>query len=133
MASSNFAASSGVWVVIANVTPKEMMVSTTVAGGIPFLSHFFSASSNCLTTNLRLISVESILVIPSTEWHVCSQHSKLLDNKGKFNRIDIYMVGADGRDREMVAIPVEKLPLWLAAIKTSASKFVSFVSIAQAN
>ncbi len=51
-----------------------------------------------------------------------SQHSKLLSSRGKFNCIDIGTLGADGKPREMLAMPIEKLPLWLASINPNKIK-----------
>lgn len=45
-----------------------------------------------------------------------SQLHKLRDQAGRFNCHDIVTVGADGKAREMLAMPVAKLPLWLATI-----------------
>jgi hypothetical protein len=44
-------------------------------------------------------------------------HSALLrDEADKFNCSEIRTVGADGKERSMLAIPLRKLPLWLACI-----------------
>lgn len=45
-----------------------------------------------------------------------SQLVKLRDQADRFNCHDIVTVGADGKPREMLAMPVAKLPLWLATI-----------------
>ena len=45
-----------------------------------------------------------------------SQRDKLTSQRKKFNCTDIGTVGADGKARQMLSIPVKKLPLWLATI-----------------
>jgi hypothetical protein len=45
-----------------------------------------------------------------------SQNAKLMEQREKFNRNDIVTVAEDGKAREMVAVPVRKLALWLASI-----------------
>jgi len=45
-----------------------------------------------------------------------SQHIKLREQADRFNCHDMVTVGADGKSREMLAMPVAKLPLWLATI-----------------
>lgn len=44
------------------------------------------------------------------------QQQKLLTEKDRFNCIDIYTVGADGKKREMLCIPLTKLNGWLFSI-----------------
>jgi P22_AR N-terminal domain len=44
------------------------------------------------------------------------QHAKLLEQKSKFLCMDIHTRDSLGREQEMLAMPVEKLPLWLASI-----------------
>src|ERR1700692_3676994 len=45
-----------------------------------------------------------------------SQHAKLLSQQGKFMCGDITTHNSSGRMQPMVAMPVQKLPLWLASI-----------------
>lgn len=45
-----------------------------------------------------------------------SQHPKLMAQKSKFNCHDIVTVGEDGKQRDMLCMPVDKLQLWLASI-----------------
>lgn len=51
-----------------------------------------------------------------------SQHLKLRDQADRFNCHDMVTVGADGKSREMLAMPVSKLPLWLATINPNKIK-----------
>jgi len=44
------------------------------------------------------------------------QRPKLKAQQAKFNCHDIMAVGADGKEREMTAMPGEKLALWLVTI-----------------
>lgn len=44
------------------------------------------------------------------------QHSKLVENADKFSCMDIHTAGADGKVYAMLAMPVSKLPLWLATV-----------------
>lgn len=44
------------------------------------------------------------------------QSVKLVGHMEKFNCCHMPTVGADGKDRDMLSMPVEKLPLWLATI-----------------
>ncbi|WP_339774217.1 phage antirepressor N-terminal domain-containing protein [uncultured Thalassospira sp.] len=45
-----------------------------------------------------------------------TQRKKLLSESGKFNCGHITTVGGDGKGRQMISMPVRKLPLWLASI-----------------
>lgn len=49
--------------------------------------------------------------------NVKGQQEKLADNP-KFNCVDIHMVGADGKKREMLCLPVEQVPDWLNSINS---------------
>lgn len=72
------------------------------------------------------------------------QSVKLSEQASKFNCGDIATVGADGKARGMLSMPVEKLALWLASIgRTPPEKsdmlesaiysgFLTFISISYA-
>lgn len=45
-----------------------------------------------------------------------AQQQKLRENKEKFNHIDIDIVAADGKNREMICLPLKKLNGWLFSI-----------------
>lgn len=51
-----------------------------------------------------------------------SQTVKLNDQRAKFNCCDIETVGADGKQRSMLAIPTKRLTLWLASINPNKIK-----------
>lgn len=62
----------------------------------------------------RYVAMRRIVENMGLDWS--SQRAKLADQREKFNYGDITTVGADGKEREMLSMPVEKLPLWLAGI-----------------
>lgn len=62
----------------------------------------------------RYVAMRRIVENMGLAWQ--SQHPKLLSQRVKFNCHDMMTVGADGKEREMLSMPVEKLPLWLASI-----------------
>ena len=62
----------------------------------------------------RYVAMRRIVENMGLDWS--SQRVKLADQRQKFNCGDIATVGADGKEREMLSMPVEKLPLWLASI-----------------
>jgi hypothetical protein len=68
----------------------------------------------------RYVAMRRIVENMGLAW--ASQSVKLEDQKEKFNCYDIVTVGADGKEREMLAMPVEKLPLWLASINPNKIK-----------
>jgi hypothetical protein len=68
----------------------------------------------------RYVAMRRIVENMGLAWQ--SQHPKLLDQREKFNCHDIMTVGADGKEREMLSMPVEKLPLWLASINPNKIK-----------
>lgn len=44
------------------------------------------------------------------------QHERLVTQRVKFNCVDMHTTGSDGKRREMLCIPLQKLPLWLATV-----------------
>ena len=68
----------------------------------------------------RWVAMRRIVENMGLNW--AGQHAKLLEQKSKFNCIDIHTVADDGKPREMLAMPVEKLPLWLASINPAKIK-----------
>lgn len=51
-----------------------------------------------------------------------TQQNKLKDQSAKFNCVHMNTVGADGKNREMLSMPVQRLPLWLASINANKIK-----------
>ena len=58
---------------------------------------------------MRYVAMRRIVENMGLAWQ--SQHPKLLAQRGKFNCCLMPTVGADGKEREMLSMPVEKLPL----------------------
>jgi hypothetical protein len=69
---------------------------------------------------VRYVAMRRIVENMGLSWG--SQHDKLMDQKTKFSCTDIATTGADGKIYEMLAMPVEKLPLWLASINPNKIK-----------
>ncbi|MBB4196413.1 hypothetical protein GGD83_000184 [Rhodoblastus sphagnicola] len=69
---------------------------------------------------VRYVAMRRIVENMGLDWS--SQRVKLAEPASKFNCGDIATVGADGKAREMLAMPVEKLPLWLASINPNKIK-----------
>jgi hypothetical protein len=61
----------------------------------------------------RMRAMRRIVENMGLDWS--RQHSKLLEQKAKFSCMDIHTHDAGGRLQEMLSMPVEKLPLWLAS------------------
>ena len=55
-------------------------------------------------------------IVENLEMSWGSQYTKLMACAEKFNCFEIETVGADGKVRDMLTMPVAKLPLWLATI-----------------
>jgi P22_AR N-terminal domain len=68
----------------------------------------------------RWVAMRRIIENMGLNW--ASQSVKLSEQAAKFNCCDIATVGADGKPREMVSMPIEKLPLWLASINPTKIK-----------
>lgn len=69
---------------------------------------------------VRYVAMRRICENMGLAWE--GQRPKLLEQKEKFDCHDIMAIGADGRQREMLCMPVEKLPLWLASINPNKIK-----------
>jgi hypothetical protein len=66
---------------------------------------------------VRYVAMRRIVENMGLAWQ--SQHPKLLQQTVKFNCHDIITMAADGKERGMLCMPVEKLPLWLACINSN--------------
>ena len=68
----------------------------------------------------RYVAMRRIVENMGLSWG--SQHGKLLEQSDKFACTDIGMHDTTGRVQQMLAMPVEKLPLWLASINPNKIK-----------
>jgi hypothetical protein len=68
----------------------------------------------------RFVSMRRIVENIGLEW--ARQAAKLQDAGEKFNCVHMPTVGADGKSRDMLCMPLEKLPLWLASINPNKIK-----------
>ena len=66
------------------------------------------------------VAMRPIVENLSMSWS--TQLGKISSQKGKFNCVHMNTVGADGKNREMLAIPTKKLTLWLASINPNKIK-----------
>jgi hypothetical protein len=66
------------------------------------------------TDGVRAVAMRRMVENLGLSWGSASQ--KLQRQRGKFSCFDIETTGADGKRYLMLAMPVEKLPLWLATI-----------------
>ena len=71
-------------------------------------------------SGVRYVAMRRIVENMGLDWS--SQRVKLVDQKVKFSCGDIATTGADGKTYEMLAMPVEKLALWLASINPNKIK-----------
>lgn len=68
----------------------------------------------------RFVAMRRIVENMGLSWG--SQHSKLLEQREKFMCTDIGTHDTTGRTQSMLAMPVEKLPLWLACVNPNKIK-----------
>lgn len=66
------------------------------------------------------VAMRRIVENMGVDW--ARQSVKLEAQKGKFNCCHMPTVGADGKTREMLSMPLDKLPLWLASINPNKIK-----------
>lgn len=69
---------------------------------------------------VRYVAMRRIVENMGLDW--ARQSVKLAASDAKFNCCHMPTVGADGKERDMLAMPVEKLPLWLAGINPNKIK-----------
>ena len=62
----------------------------------------------------RWVALRPIVEGMGISWS--GQRTKIEADGDRFNRADICTVGADGRRREMLCIPLRRYPMWLATI-----------------
>lgn len=76
--------------------------------------------ATCMVANEPHVAMRPIVEALGLSWG--TQVGKLNGQMKKFNCVHMNTVGADGRSREMLAMPVGKLNLWLATINPNKIK-----------
>jgi P22_AR N-terminal domain len=69
---------------------------------------------------VRYVAMRRIVENMGIDWS--TQRAKLSEQTAKFSCGDIPTTGLDGKTYQMLAMPVEKLPLWLASINPNKLK-----------
>jgi P22_AR N-terminal domain len=69
----------------------------------------------------RYVAMRRIVENMGLNWS--GQHTKLLDQKKKLSCMDIHTTASNGKSYQMLAMPVEKLPLWLASMGSADDLF----------
>ena len=71
----------------------------------------------CCMHIIKFVAMKPIVEGIGLDWK--SQYAKITQNKDKFNYGDIAIVAADGKNRQMLCMPITKLNGWLFSINLS--------------